>query len=158
MMTAALFLAACASVAPTPTPEPAPQPTAGDGMPAAPGTPIPTPIPAAMPTPLPTPTPTPKPTPPPPSAVRTIDITTTNFAFTPSRITVKKGEKITLRVKGVEGTHGFAVSDLGINVSATAGQTVTVELPTDTAGSFSFFCSIPCGPGHKDMKGTITIQ
>ena len=89
---------------------------------------------------------------------RVVTITTSNFAFTPNAITVKKGEKITLRLQGKEGMHGFAIADLGINTAVDQGKTVDVTLPTDQAGTFSFRCSIPCGPGHRDMTGTITVQ
>lgn len=90
--------------------------------------------------------------------VRTIDVTTDNWLFSPAAIVAKQGEKVQLRLRGLNGTHGFAVPELGINQSVTAGQTVTVSLPTDRAGTFSLFCSIPCGAGHRDMKGSIVVQ
>ncbi len=89
---------------------------------------------------------------------RTILMTVTNFKFEPSKITIKKGEKIKLQVTGVEGTHGLAIPDLGVNVSVAPGQTVTIDIPTTKTGTFSFFCSIPCGSGHRDMRGTIVIE
>ena len=92
------------------------------------------------------------------SAPRVIRITVEDFAFTPSLLTVKKGEKVTLIIDGKSGAHGFAIPGLRINERVDAGQSVTIELPTDTAGSFDFLCSIPCGPGHREMKGRIVIQ
>ncbi len=89
--------------------------------------------------------------------VRVVAITAANWKFSPNAITAKKGEKVQIVVTGVEGMHGFASPGLGINASIAAGQTVTIDLPTDKAGSFDFFCSVPCGSGHKDMKGTIII-
>lgn len=89
---------------------------------------------------------------------RIIAITADNFLFAPSAITVKKGEDVTLKITGAAGTHGFAIPDLGINVSVAPGQTVSVKLPTDTVGTFGFMCSIPCGAGHRDMKGTVTVE
>ena len=91
-------------------------------------------------------------------AARVISITVDNFLFEPSMIKVKKGEKITLRITGKGGIHSFAVPELGINQRIEAGQTVSIDLPTDQAGTFSFFCAVPCGPGHKDMKGSIVIE
>lgn len=90
-------------------------------------------------------------------SARTITINVTNFAFAPNAVTVKKGEKITLRLVGGEGRHGFAIPELGINVPVDEGKTVDVDLPTDKTGTFSFRCSIPCGSGHRDMTGSITI-
>ena len=89
---------------------------------------------------------------------RVIVITATDWEFSPSAITVKKGEKVTLRITGAEGKHGIAIADLGINTMIDAGKTVDVALPTDKAGTFSFRCSVPCGPGHQEMMGTITIS
>lgn len=89
---------------------------------------------------------------------RTVLMTVTNFKFEPAQITVKKGEKIKLQVTAIEGTHGLAIPDLGVNVSVAPGQTVTIDIPTMKTGTFSFFCSIPCGSGHRDMRGMIVIE
>lgn len=90
--------------------------------------------------------------------VRVIPVTSENWKFTPNMITVKNGETVQLQVTGISGVHGFAVPDLGINVPVAPGQTVTIDLPTDSVGPHAFFCSIPCGPGHSDMKGQIVIE
>lgn len=94
----------------------------------------------------------------PPISSRTIDITVRNWAFSPANISAKKGEKVTLRLTGESGVHGFAVPDFGINKPVRPGESVTVQLPTDTPGTYRFFCSIPCGKGHVDMKGTIVVE
>lgn len=92
------------------------------------------------------------------AVARVIPVTSENWKFTPNVITTKKGEKVQLQVTGISGTHGFAIPDLGINVPVAPGQTVTIDLPTDSVGSHAFFCSIPCGPGHFDMTGQIVIE
>jgi heme/copper-type cytochrome/quinol oxidase subunit 2 len=92
------------------------------------------------------------------TSARIIEITTDNFLFSPSSISVKKGEKVTLRLSGKNGIHGFAVPNLGLSLRVEAGQTQDVVLDTSATGTFSFFCNIPCGPGHKDMKGMIVIS
>ena len=89
---------------------------------------------------------------------RVINMTVENWKFTPNAITLKKGEKVTMHLTGVSGIHGFASKDLGINVSIQAGETKDVDIPTDTTGTFSFRCSIPCGPGHRDMTGMIVVE
>ncbi len=90
--------------------------------------------------------------------VRIIEMTVESFAFVPSTVNIKKGESVTIRIKGVSGLHSFGVPELGINVRIEEGQTVDVTIPTDTAGSFGFRCLIPCGSGHKSMVGTIVIS
>jgi cytochrome c oxidase subunit II len=89
---------------------------------------------------------------------RIVTVNVTSWAFSPSTISVKKGEKVQLRLVGGDGIHSFAVPGLGMNVRVEPGQTVTVDLPTTTAGTFEFHCAIPCGSGHRDMKGSLVIS
>ncbi len=91
-------------------------------------------------------------------APRIIKVTADTWIFSPATITAKKGEKVTLQITGVNGTHGFMVPDLGLNATIAAGQTTTVTLPTDKTGTFAGSCSIPCGQGHKDMRVTVIIS
>ena len=70
----------------------------------------------------------------------------------------EKGEKVKLEIVAVSGSHGFAVPELNMNVRINEGQTAMVTLPTDQAGRFDAFCSVPCGVGHKGMKATIVIE
>ncbi len=93
-----------------------------------------------------------------PFGPRIIDVTVENFKYTPSQIRVTQGEEVVLHLHGFDGKHGFAIPDLGINVAVEAGKTVEVTIPTDAKGTFSFFCSIPCGSGHQTMNGTIVID
>ncbi|MDB4978642.1 MAG: cytochrome c oxidase subunit [Candidatus Peribacteria bacterium] len=92
------------------------------------------------------------------STVRIIPMTVTTFKFEPNAVTLKKGEKVKIRITGIEGVHGIGVPALGINVPVNPGETVDIDVPTDTAGTYEFYCTIPCGPGHDSMKGTIVIE
>lgn len=89
---------------------------------------------------------------------RVIEITASDWAFTPSAITVKKGEKVTLKLTGASGVHGIGIPGLGISQRIDLGQSVSIALPTDTPGSYDFRCNVPCGAGHKEMTGTIVIE
>jgi len=88
---------------------------------------------------------------------RVVRVVADNWSFSPQTITLRKGQRVTLMLEGKAGVHGFMVPDLGINATVNAGQTASVEIPTDAAGAFAFRCSIPCGPGHQEMTGTIVI-
>jgi cytochrome c oxidase subunit 2 len=92
------------------------------------------------------------------SDARIIDMTVTDWSFAPNAITVKKGQKVTIRLKGIEGEHSFAIPELNINVAIEEGQTKDIVIPTDNTGTFTFRCMIPCGPGHKDMTGQLIIN
>lgn len=93
-----------------------------------------------------------------PSGGRTIKMTAELWKFTPSIVLVKQGEKVTLEITGVSGTHGLSVPGLGINETIIQGNTVTVNIPTDKTGTFDFSCSIQCGSGHNDMTGQIIVE
>ena len=82
----------------------------------------------------------------------------TNFAFSPSALHFKKGEKIILKVTSEVGTHGVAIPEFHINEILRPGETVSIDIPTDKTGTFNFFCSVPCGAGHAMMQGTILID
>ncbi len=85
-------------------------------------------------------------------------MTSTDWAFNPLTINAKKGEKIVVRLTNNQGIHSFGAMELGLNVRINPGETKDIVIPTDKAGSFEFRCMVPCGPGHKDMKGTIVIS
>lgn len=92
------------------------------------------------------------------NAGRVIEVTVQNWKFGPKEIRVKKGERVRIHLRGLSGAHGFSVPQLGIDVPIAEGGSADIELPTDAAGTFTFLCSIPCGPGHPTMRGTIIIQ
>jgi heme/copper-type cytochrome/quinol oxidase subunit 2 len=92
------------------------------------------------------------------SQARVIDMTATDWSFTPNVIQAKVGEKVIVHLKGVSGQHSFAIPDLGINVAINPGETKDIEIPTDKAGTFTFRCFVPCGPGHKDMTGQLVVN
>ena len=91
------------------------------------------------------------------ATARVIEITASNWAFAPSAISVKKGENVVVRLRGDIGIHGFAIRGTNVSVTVNSGEVIDVTLPTDAEGSFEFFCNVPCGEGHKDMKGTLTV-
>lgn len=77
--------------------------------------------------------------------------------LSPSMISVKKGANVRLQIVGVSGTHGFSIRGMGLTVKVQEGQTITVGLPTDAPGIFSYYCSPVCGEGREDTEGQIVI-
>lgn len=92
------------------------------------------------------------------AGARIITMSVEDFVFSPNTITVKKGEKVVVRLTAKSGTHGFGSTDLGLNVRIEPGETKDIVIPTDRAGTFTFKCSVPCGSGHRDMTGTIIVE
>jgi cytochrome c oxidase subunit 2 len=90
---------------------------------------------------------------------RTVDVTLSRYAFSPERIEVLLGERVRLNVVSADGTHGFQVTELGLNARVRAdGRTTTVELTPKEAGTFAITCSEYCGSGHRRMKAWLIVR
>ena len=91
-------------------------------------------------------------------AVTEIELTAEQFQFTPAEIEVTQGDTVRLTIRSLDVTHGFGISDLGINaIINPAGDPVTVEFVADAPGRYQFGCSVFCGAGHGDMRGVLTV-
>ncbi len=81
-----------------------------------------------------------------------------NWFFEPSAITVNKGDRVKLIITSVDVIHGFALPDFGININLEPDKTQTVEFVASKVGTFTFYCSVYCGSGHRDMKGQLIVK
>jgi nitrosocyanin len=78
--------------------------------------------------------------------------------FYPQSVVVLKGDKVKLVLNNTdEMDHGFAIDAYGINQIVKAGQTITIDFVADKAGVFTFYCTVPCGPGHSEMTGQLIV-
>ncbi len=85
--------------------------------------------------------------------------------FDPSTITVNQNDTVHMTIRNTDPMpHGFYLAAYGIDVPIAAAFNDTI--PTDTVitsfvatipGVFVFYCSVPCGDGHGQMMGTITV-
>ncbi len=80
------------------------------------------------------------------------------WAFEPDTITVKKGDHVKLTISDIDVAHGFGLPDFNVDVFLTPGTKTIVEFDADKVGTFTFFCSVRCGRGHRDMKGQLIIS
>jgi len=90
--------------------------------------------------------------------VKEFTITATKFQFAPSTITVKKGDRVKITLTNSEGIHGLALPDFGVNIQPGDGGTASAEFTADKTGTFEFRCDVPCGPGHREMTGTLVVE
>lgn len=88
---------------------------------------------------------------------KTIDIVAKRFEFSPSKVTLKKGETVTLRVASQDVTHGLFVRPLKIDADILAGQTKEITITPQTAGTYTAICDHFCGSGHGNMKMTFEV-
>lgn len=86
-----------------------------------------------------------------------LNVTASQFSFDPGTITVKKGTRLIIHVTSADVRHGFAIDEYGQNVQFDKGEVKTIDFVADKAGTFTFYCTVPCGPGHPDMKGTLVV-
>lgn len=92
------------------------------------------------------------------AATKSFSMTAQQWDFAPSTITVSEGDTVNLSIKSIDVDHGFAISEFGVNTTLKAGTTTNVSFVADTAGTYTFFCSVFCGSGHGSMTGTLVVQ
>lgn len=97
-------------------------------------------------------------TPEPIQEIKEFTITAKRFGFTPETITVNQGDQVRLIVTSIDVTHGFSISEYGINEKLEPGKTITVEFIADKKGEFSMVCNIVCGSGHSGMRGKLIVN
>lgn len=88
---------------------------------------------------------------------KVIEITAKKFEFSPSAITLKKGEPVILRLTSSDRVHGFMSKPLKIDTDIPADKTADVPVTPDTAGDFTVICDHYCGTGHGNMKMKLTV-
>lgn len=71
-------------------------------------------------------------------------------------LTVKKGEKVRLKVTNTKGMHDFNIDELNIHQPTPLNQEVVVEFTADKTGEFVYYCNLP---GHRQAGhwGTLKV-
>ncbi len=89
---------------------------------------------------------------------RVVEITAKRFEFNPKQVTLKRGERVTIRLVSTDRAHGFLVKPLGLDLDADNGKPSEKTITPDTAGSFPAICDHYCGSGHGNMKMTVIVE
>ncbi len=106
---------------------------------------------------------------------RIIAMTAKDFAFNPTVIHMKVGEKVRLQVISTDRTHGLHVSAFPDGAKANTppglafifgedcfklkkGESVPVDIEATEPGTYTFECCKACGTGHKSMRGQIIVE
>jgi cytochrome c oxidase subunit 2 len=88
--------------------------------------------------------------------VHEVQVVASRFAFEPATIEVAAGESVRLVVRSKDGTHGFAIPKLKIDLHVPGnGEPVTAEFTAPAAGEYEITCSEFCGRGHAQMKAML---
>jgi cytochrome c oxidase subunit II len=88
---------------------------------------------------------------------KVIEITAKKFEFSPSEITLKKGEPVILRLTSSDRVHGFMSKPLKIDTDIPSDTTKDVAVTPDAAGNYTVICDHYCGTGHGNMKMKVTV-
>jgi cytochrome c oxidase subunit 2 len=80
------------------------------------------------------------------------------FGFDPTVIEVNQGDKVRIIASSRDVPHGFAIDEYGINLYLNGLRSETIEFIADKAGTFIYYCNVPCGGGHSSMRGKLIVK
>jgi plastocyanin len=91
-------------------------------------------------------------------ATQEFTVNGSNFSFSPNKIEVFKGDKISITFNNTVGTHDLVVEGYNVRTKVLqAGQSETIEFIATETGTFEFYCSVG---NHRaqGMKGTLVVK
>lgn len=89
---------------------------------------------------------------------KTFNITGGNFYFVPNKITVNKGDTVTLVMTNAGGFHNINIDEFNVkSQTVTTGNATVVTFVANKTGSFVYYCSVPTHR-QRGMWGTLTVQ
>lgn len=88
----------------------------------------------------------------------TVNINSRQYAFEPTEIRVKKGQKVCLKLTSQDVEHGIMIDDYHVHVHGQKDKPGEVQFVADRTGEFNFICHQVCGTGHGDMKGKFIVE
>jgi len=91
-------------------------------------------------------------------APREIEIEAKRFEFVPEKITLTKGEPVTLKLSSTDVPHSLFVRELKINETIEPGQVTTLTFVPENEGTYHGSCQMFCGEEHAKMKLTIVVE
>ena len=92
------------------------------------------------------------------AVVKEFNVTAFQFGFDPGIISVNNGDIVKLNIVSRDVTHGIAINEFDVNEVITPGKTATIKFTANKTGNFTFYCSVYCGGGHVEQKGTLIVK
>jgi nitrous oxide reductase len=77
--------------------------------------------------------------------------------FSLKEMTVKKGDRVRIKITNTKGMHDLVIDEYGINKELPMNEEVVIDFVADKAGSFVYYCS---KAGHRagGQWGTLTVS
>lgn len=91
------------------------------------------------------------------AANHVVRVEASQFSYSPSVISVNRGDTVTIELVSTDVVHGLYVDGYGVSVEADPGQTKTLTFVADRSGSFRFRCNVTCGAMHPFMIGKLNV-
>jgi len=92
----------------------------------------------------------------------TVYATMVRSHINPERITVNKGDVVTMHITNLERaedeTHGFTVDNFDVHMSLEPGETSTIKFTADIEGVFPYYCTEFCSALHLEMMGYLMVK
>jgi len=92
----------------------------------------------------------------------TVYATMVRSHINPERITVNKGDIVTMHITNLERaedeTHGFTVDNFDVHMSLEPGETSTIKFKADIEGVFPYYCTEFCSALHLEMMGYLMVK
>jgi nitrous-oxide reductase len=92
----------------------------------------------------------------------TVYATMVRSHINPERITVNKGDIITMHLTNLERaqdeTHGFTVDHYNVHASLEPGETASIKFTADIEGVFPYYCTEFCSALHLEMMGYLMVK
>lgn len=91
--------------------------------------------------------------------VKELEVSGTEFAFTPKTLSVKQGEKVKIIfTNDGKFPHNLTIDELNVATKTIGvGQTDTVEFMAEKSGSFVMYCSVS-NHRQQGMEGKVSVQ
>lgn len=88
---------------------------------------------------------------------KVVTVKSREFAFEPAKITVSKGQMLTIVLKNMGAvSHNLTIDSDHKTATIASGETAKFKFTPESTGTLPFFCSVP---GHKEvgMRGTLIV-
>lgn len=82
--------------------------------------------------------------------------------FVPEQVEVHEGDQVNIHLTNVETvrdmTHGFALTEHGVNIAVDPGQTQVVPFTAGKPGTYWYYCTWFCSALHLEMRGRLLVK
>lgn len=83
-----------------------------------------------------------------------IEIVASNWKFDKEVYAIRAGEPVKMTVNSIDGIHGVEIRHTEYTH---IGSNDEVEVLISEPGTYTIYCSIPCGQGHRTMKAKLVV-